>query len=135
MNWLEIFLAVGGTAGITSILTLQIQRRKEKASAGQEEAKEKQEIVKSKKDLADLERDIYERIVATMQEQFNKQDIVIEKQSKEIKTLTETQKDLITTIDIQKGNIEHLQKTVNEYKETCDTCQFRQEKITLKKIK
>jgi FixJ family two-component response regulator len=135
MNWLEIFLAIGGTAGVTSILTLQIQRRKEKASAGQEEAKEKQEIVKSKKDLADLERDIYERIVATMQEQFNKQDLVIEKQSKEIKTLTETQKDLITTIEIQKGNIEHLQKTVNEYKETCDNCKFREEKITLKKIK
>jgi FixJ family two-component response regulator len=116
MNWLEIFIAIGGTAGVTSILTLQIQRRKEKASAGQEEAKEKQEIVKSKKDLADLERDIYERIVATMQEQFNKQDLVIEKQSKEIKTLTETQKDLITTIEIQKGNIEHLQKTVKKIK-------------------
>jgi response regulator RpfG family c-di-GMP phosphodiesterase len=128
MNWLEIFLAVGGTAGITSILTLQIQRRKEKASAGQEEAKEKQEIVKSKKDLADLEREIYERIVATMQQQFDTQ-------SKEIETLKWTQKDLIATIEIQKGNIEHLQKTVNEYKETCDTCQFRQEKITLKKIK
>ena len=128
MNWLEIFLAIGGTAGITSILTLQIQRRKEKASAGQEEAKEKQEIVKSKKDLADLEREIYERIVATMQQQFDTQ-------SKEIETLKWTQKDLIATIEIQKGNIEHLQKTVNEYKETCDTCQFRQEKITLKKIK
>jgi response regulator RpfG family c-di-GMP phosphodiesterase len=128
MNWLEIFLAVGGTAGITSILNLQIQRRKEKASAGQEEAKEKQEIVKSKKDLADLEREIYERIVATMQQQFDTQ-------SKEIETLKWTQKDLIATIEIQKGNIEHLQKTVNEYKETCDTCQFRQEKITLKKIK
>jgi response regulator RpfG family c-di-GMP phosphodiesterase len=128
MNWLEIFIAIGGTAGITSILTLQIQRRKEKASAGQEEAKEKQEVVKSKKDLADLEREIYERIVATMQEQFDSQ-------SKEIETLKWTQKDLIATIEIQKGNIEHLQKTVNEYKETCDTCQFRQEKITLKKIK
>jgi response regulator RpfG family c-di-GMP phosphodiesterase len=128
MNWLEIFIAIGGTAGITSILTLQIQRRKEKASAGQEEAKEKQEVVKSKKDLADLEREIYERIVATMQQQFDSQ-------SKEIETLKWTQKDLIATIEIQKGNIEHLQKTVNEYKETCDTCQFRQEKITLKKIK
>lgn len=121
MNWLEIFIAIGGTAGITSILTLQIQRRKEKASAGQEEAKEKQEVVKSKKDLADLERDIYERIVATMQEQFDSQ-------SKEISKLKETQKDLITTIEIQKGNIEHLQRTVDDYKETCDSCQFRMEK-------
>jgi predicted nucleic acid-binding Zn-ribbon protein len=128
MNWLEIFLAIGGTAGITSILTLQIQRRKEKASAGQEEAKEKQEIVKSKKDLADLERDIYERIVATMQEQFDSQ-------SKEIATLKDTQKGLLKTIEIQDGNIKHLQKTVNEYKETCDNCKFREEKITLKKIK
>ncbi len=60
-NWIEILLAIGGTSGITTILTLQIQRRKGKAEAGQEEAKAHQEDVKEKKDLADLEREIYTR--------------------------------------------------------------------------
>ena len=135
MNWIEIFIAIGGTAGITSILTLQIQRRKERASAGQEEAREKQEITKSKKDLADLERDIYERIVSTLQEQFDSQNKIIDKQSKEIKTLKDTQNELLFTVKLQNEQIEILQGTVDEYKTTCDNCQFRMEKTVLRKTK
>jgi FixJ family two-component response regulator len=125
MNWLEIFLAIGGTAGIGTILTLQIQRRKERASAGQEEAKEKQELVKSKKDLADLERDIYERIVDTMQKQFDAQNLKISEQNIIIEQLKFANQ-------IQIGNIEALQKIVNDYKETCDNCQIRIDKNKVK---
>jgi uncharacterized membrane protein YhiD involved in acid resistance len=115
------FGAFGGFGTIVAILTLQIERRTKKAIASQEEAKGKQEDVKSKKDLADLEREIYERIVNTMQTQFDAQ-------SKEINDLKDIQKDLLITIKIQEGNIESLQQTVNEYKKTCDDCQFRIEK-------
>ena len=124
MNWLEIFLALGGTATITSILTLQIQRRKERATAGQEEAKEKQEHLNAQK----ITDEVYTLMSSRLKEQFDGMN-------KEIKILKETQAGLLKTIEIQKGNIEHLQKTVDNYKETCDSCQFRQEKITLKKIK
>lgn len=132
MNWLEIFLALGGFGAITAILTfiftVRYVRRKESASAGQEEAKEKQEVVKSKKDLADLERDIYERIVDTMQKQFDAQNKKISEQNKIIDELKFANQ-------IQIGNIEDLQKIVNDYRETCDNCQVRQEKITPKRLK
>lgn len=120
-NWLEIFIAIGGTSGLTTILTLQIQRRKGKAEAGQEEAKAHQEDVKAKKDLADLERDIYTRLIETVNTELGQRD-------SKIKDLEDTQKDLLKTIEIQDGNIKHLQQTVNDYKETCDNCQVRIEK-------
>jgi len=117
-NWLEILLAIGGTSGITTILTLQIQRRKGKAEAGQEEAKAFQEDVKAKKDLADLERDIYTRLTETI-------SIELQSRDKKIVELQNTQNDLLKTIDIQNGNIKHLQKTVDDYKKKCDNCQFK----------
>jgi len=117
-NWLEILLAIGGTSGITTILTLQIQRRKGKAEAGQEEAKAHQEDVKAKKDLADLERDIYTRLTETI-------SIELQSRDKKIVELQNTQNDLLKTIDIQSGNIKHLQKTVDDYKKKCDNCQFK----------
>ena len=117
-NWIEILLAIGGTSGITTILTLQIQRRKGKAEAGQEEAKAHQEDVKAKKDLADLERDIYTRLTETI-------SIELQSRDKKIIELQNTQNDLLKTIDIQNGNIKHLQKTVDDYKKKCDNCQFK----------
>ena len=120
-NWLEILLAIGGTSGITTILTLQIQRRKGKAEAGQEEAKAFQEDVKAKKDLADLERDIYTRLTETI-------SIELQSRDKKIVELQNTQNDLLKTIDIQNDNIKHLQSVVTDYKETCDNCQIRIDK-------
>ena len=117
-NWIEILLAIGGTSGITTILTLKIQRRKGKAEAGQEEAKAFQEDVKAKKDLADLERDIYTRLTETI-------SIELQSRDKKIVELQNTQNDLLKTIDIQNDNIKHLQKTVDAYKKKCDTCQFK----------
>jgi predicted nucleic acid-binding Zn-ribbon protein len=127
LNWIEILGLIGGTGGIATLLTLGIERRTKKAQARQEEARGNQEDVKAKKDLADLEREIYERIVSTMQSQFDNQ-------SKEIKELKDTQKDLLKTIEIQDGNIKHLQETVNEYKQTCDDCQFRISKKVVKVV-
>jgi len=134
-NWLEILLAIGGTSGITTILTLQIQRRKGKAEAGQEEAKAHQEDVKAKKDLADLERDIYTRIVQTMNTEFDSQNQKIKSQNEEITaqkkaitSLEDTQKDLLVTIKLQDDNIKQLQSVVTDYKETCDNCQIRIDK-------
>jgi len=117
-NWSEILLAIGGTSGISTILTLQIQRRKGKAEAGQEEAKAHQEDVKAKKDLADLERDIYTRLTETI-------SIELQSRDKKIVEFQNTQNDLLKTIDIQNKNIKHLQKTVDDYKKKCDTCQFK----------
>ena len=117
-NWLEILLAIGGTSGITTILTLQIQRRKGKAEAGQEEAKAHQEDVKAKKDLADLERDIYTRLTETI-------TIELQSRDKQIVLLQNKQNDLLKTIEVQNGNIKHLQKTVDDYKKKCDNCQFK----------
>ena len=120
-NWWEILLAIGGTSGITTILTLQIQRRKGKAEAGQEEAKAHQEDVKAKKDLADLEHDIYTRLTETI-------SIELQSRDKKIVELQNTQNDLLKTIDIQNDNIKHLQSVVTDYKETCDNCQIRIDK-------
>ena len=93
-------IVLNGTSGITTILTLQIQRRKGKAEAGQEEAKAHQEDVKAKKDLADLERDIYTRLTETITTELQSRD-------KQIVSLQNKQNDLLKTIEIQNGNIKH----------------------------
>lgn len=105
-------------------------------------AQAQQEDTRAKKDLADLERDIYTRIVETMKGELESRDEVIEKMQKEQKafkdeqkSFTTIQKGLIKTIEIQKGNIKHLQEIVADYKAICDTCQFRQEEVTLRKTK
>lgn len=124
-------------------------KQQQKVELKKSNSQAQQEETKAKKDLADFEREIYERIVNTMQGQFDEQNKKIQVQNEEIKgqneqikgqtkeieTLKETQKGLMSTIKIQDGNIKFLQETVNEYKATCDTCQFRQEKIILKKTK
>jgi hypothetical protein len=128
MNWLEIALAFGGfgtfTAVLTFLITIRYIKRKERAIAGQEEGKERQENLTAQK----MTDEVYALMSLRLKEQFDGMNA-------EIKTLKDTQRGLLKTIEIQDGNIKHLQKTVNEYKETCDNCKFREEKITLKKIK
>jgi len=121
---LEIILALGGTSFVTTVLTLQIQRRKGKAEAGQEEGKEKQEHLNAQK----ITDEVYALMSGRLKEQFTEME-------NEIDVLKENQKQLLVTVKIQRENIEKLQQEVTDYKATCDTCQFRQEKIILKKTK
>jgi predicted nucleic acid-binding Zn-ribbon protein len=93
-------------------------KQKQKTELKKSDAEAQQEETKAKKDLADLERDIYTRLIETVNNELGQRDT-------KIKHLEDTQKDLLKTIEIQTGNIEHLQKTVDDYKQTCDDCQFR----------
>jgi chromosome segregation ATPase len=86
-------------------------KQKQLTELKKSDAEAQQEETKAKRDLAGLEREIYERIVSTMQSQFDNQN-------KEINELK-------ATIQLYVGNIKHLQKTVDDYKQTCDDCQFR----------
>jgi len=93
-------------------------KQKQKADLKKTYAEALQEDIKAKKDLADMERDIYTRLIETVESELKHRD-------EKINTLEETQKNLLKTIEIQEGNIKHLQATVNEYKQTCDDCQYR----------
>lgn len=120
MNW-ELFLALGGfgtlTSALTFFITIRYIKRKERAIAGQEEGKEKQEHLNAQK----ITDEVYTLMSQRLKTQFDEMN-------GEIKTLKETQKGLLKTIEIQDGNIKHLQQQVTDYKETCDSCQFRMEK-------
>lgn len=118
---LSYALPSGIGSALTGIIFWKIYRSKEQGLAQQETGRGEQESVKAKKDLADLERDIYTRIVNTMQSQFDVQSL-------EIKELKSTQNELLITNQLQGETIKHLQKTVDDYKLTCDTCQIRIEK-------
>lgn len=93
-------------------------KQKQKADLKKTYAEALQEDIKAKKDLADMERDIYTRLIETVESELKHRD-------EKINVLEETQKNLLKTIEIQEGNIKHLQETVNEYKQTCDDCQYR----------
>lgn len=93
-------------------------KQKQLTELKKSDAEAQQEETKAKKDLADLERDIYTRLIETVNNELGERDT-------KIKNLEDTQKDLLKTIEIQSGNIQHLQKTVDDYKQTCDDCQFR----------
>jgi chromosome segregation ATPase len=113
-NILEIIALLGGSTGITALLMLQIQRRKARAEAGQEEGKEKAEHANAQK----ITDEVYALMSVRLKEQF-------EEMTKEIEVLQETQKQLKFTVKLQSGQISDLEAIVKEYKETCDSCQFR----------
>jgi tRNA(Ser,Leu) C12 N-acetylase TAN1 len=113
-NILEIIALLGGSTGITALLMLQIQRRKAKAEAGQEEGKEKAEHANAQK----ITDEVYALMSVRLKEQF-------EEMTKEIEQLQETQTQLKFTVKLQTDQITYLEMVVKEYKETCDNCKFR----------
>ena len=124
ITFIELFLALGGTSGISVLFMHQIQRRKEKALAGQEEGKEKAEHANAQK----ITDEVYALMSSRLREQF-------QEMTKEIERLEETQKQLQFTVRFQAEQIQSLEKIVDEYKATCDNCQFRMEKTVLRKTK
>jgi predicted nucleic acid-binding Zn-ribbon protein len=102
-------------------------KQKQKSELKKTDAEALQQDIKAKKDLADLERDIYTRLIGTINQELMTRD-------EKINQLQETQKNLLKTIELQNGNIKHLQKMVDDYKATCDNCQVRIDK-TKKAIK
>lgn len=93
-------------------------KQKQRTELKKSDAEAQQEEIKVKKDLADLERDIYTRLTETI-------TIELQSRDKQIVLLQDKQNDLLKTIEIQNGNIKHLQKTVDDYKKKCDNCQFK----------
>jgi hypothetical protein len=121
-----IFGSGGVFSAITYFLMFKINKKKENAIADQEN-------VTAKKNMADLESEIYARLTQRLTNELDTRDAKI-KDLEETQRLTEqTQKGLIDTIRVQDGNIKHLQTIVNEYKQTCDECQFRLSKKQIKK--
>jgi hypothetical protein len=102
-------------------------KQKQKSELKKTDAEALQQDIKAKKDLADLERDIYTRLIETINQELETRD-------EKINQLQETQKNLLKTIELQNGNIKHLQKMVDDYKATCDNCQVRIDK-TKKAVK
>jgi predicted nucleic acid-binding Zn-ribbon protein len=96
-------------------------KQKQKSELKKTDAEALQQDIKAKKDLADLERDIYTRLIGTINQELMTRD-------EKINQLQETQKNLLKTIELQNGNIKHLQKMVDDYKATCDNCQVRIDK-------
>jgi chromosome segregation ATPase len=118
MGLIETILVIIGSGGIsgfiTWVVTVKSQKQKEQALADQEG-------VKAKADLSTLERDIYLRLSTELDER-------LQRSSGRIGELEDTVKDMEVTIKLQTDNIKHLERVVNDYKQTCDNCKFRIEK-------
>jgi len=115
IDFYQVIGLIFGSGGVFSVITyflmFRINKKKENAVADQE-------TVTAKKNMADLESEIYARLTQRLTNELDTRDA-------KIKDLEQTQKGLIDTIRVQDGNIKHLQTIVNEYKQTCDECQFR----------
>jgi predicted nucleic acid-binding Zn-ribbon protein len=122
IDFYQVIGLIFGSGGVFSVITyflmFRINKKKENAVADQE-------TVTAKKNMADLESEIYARLTQRLTNELDTRDA-------KIKDLEETQKGLIDTIRVQDGNIKHLQTIVNEYKQTCDECQFRLSKKQIK---
>ena len=123
IDFYQVIGLIFGSGGVFSVITyflmFRINKKKENAVADQE-------TVTAKKNMADLESEIYARLTQRLTNELDTRDA-------KIKDLEQTQKGLIDTIRVQDGNIKHLQTIVNEYKQTCDECQFRLSKKQIKK--
>lgn len=97
--------------GSTTLVSIYIAWKSRNADVKKSEAQATQEEIKGKKDLADLEREIYERVLNELNNHLLTRD-------KEINTLQEIVND--------------LKKQVEDYKTICDKCQFRNEQKTKK---
>jgi predicted RNase H-like nuclease (RuvC/YqgF family) len=132
MGIIEIILLIAGSGGVSGFITwavtVKAQKKKENAIADQE-------TVKARLDLHVLENQVFDNVVKRMQgliddlESENKRkDEINEKHQKTLKTVEENQKQLLHANEMLTGKVEHLEKIVQDYKETCDNCQFRLEK-------
>ena len=86
-----------------------------------------QENVKTKRDMADLESEIYTRLTERMDRELVERD-------SEISQLKAVQKELQVTVELQVGTIKTLQNMVENYKATCDDCQFKVSKTKKTKL-
>lgn len=97
--------------GSTTLVSIYIAWKSRNSELKKSEAQATQEEVKAKKDLADLEHEIYERVL----NELNKHLI--------------TRDEEITSL---KNQVENLKSQVEDYKTICDKCQFRHEQKTKK---
>lgn len=118
MGIIETLLVIIGSGGIsgfiTWLVTVKAQKKKENAIADQE-------VIRAKFDLNAFENQIFERVTNRMQ-------LIIDDQEKQIVELKENQSQLLVANKLMQGKVEDLEKMVQDYKEICDTCQFRMEK-------
>jgi hypothetical protein len=118
MGIVEIILLIAGSGGVSGFVTwavtVKAQKKKENAIADQE-------VIRAKFDLNAFENQIFERVTNRMQ-------LIIDEQEKHIGELKENQSQLLIANNLMQGKIDVLEKMVQDYKETCDNCQFRLEK-------
>jgi hypothetical protein len=106
---------------------VKAQKKREEGFAQQETARGKQETVKADFDLREFERSIFQEVSLMLKEQT-------ETLKEENTQLREEVGQLRTANQLNTGKIEELEKTVEEYKKTCDHCQFRlDQKVKVKK--
>ena len=120
MDWIERILLFATGGGLFTLITLRASKKKVNAEADSA-------VLRNRFDVVDFENKITERVVLRLEGEINKKDVIIEKQGQKISELSETVDQMNATIIIQNGNIEELQRQVTDYKETCDSCQFRLE--------
>jgi hypothetical protein len=114
MDWIEriVLFVMGG--GLFTLITLRASKKKVNAEADSA-------VLRNRFDVVDFENKITERVVLRLEGDNLKKE-------NKINELSETVEQMGVTIKIQAKNIEALHKEVNDYKETCDNCQFRLEK-------
>jgi galactokinase len=129
MGIIEIILLIAGSGGvsgfITWLVTMKAQKKREEGYAQQETARGKQETVKAEFDLREFEKSIFREVSEMLKEQTDN----LKKENEELR---EEVGQLRTANLLNSGKITELEKLVKDYKDICDTCQFRLEKKSKK---
>jgi chromosome segregation ATPase len=137
LSIISTILAFLTGGGLVAILTVRQQKKMKEGEATQSVERGKQEQLNT----VEIQDRIYERLNSRLEIELKTRDKKIddfEKENgelrKEVGKLREEVQQFKTADKLNTGKIKELELMVLEYKETCDTCQFRlEQKAKMKK--
>jgi predicted RNase H-like nuclease (RuvC/YqgF family) len=127
LSIISTILAFLTGGGLVAILTVRQQKKMKEGEAKQSLARGEQEDVKAKIDLREFEKSIFSEVSQMLKNQADDLKKENGELRKEVGKLREEVQQFKTADKLNTGKIKELELMVLEYKETCDTCQFRLE--------
>ena len=134
LSIISTILAFLTGGGLVAILTVRQQKKMKEGEARQSLARGEQEDVKAKIDLREFEKSIFSEVSQMLKNQADDLKKENGELRKEVGKLREEVEQFKTADKLNTGKIKELELMGKEYKETCDTCQFRlEQKAKMKK--
>jgi predicted RNase H-like nuclease (RuvC/YqgF family) len=130
LSIISTILAFLTGGGLVAILTVRQHKKMKEGEATQSVERGKQEQLNT----VEIQDRIYERLNSRLEIELKTRDKKIDDFEKENTELREEVKQLRIANKLNSGKIEELENIVNEYKTTCENCQFRlDQKAKMKK--